>query len=92
MFAVKLKGKITRDHQLQVELPEDIAPGTVEVIVLHETPAKPAKTTKKPRRRAGRKVTHPAFGIWANRTDISDSGEFAAHLREQMESRRDRRG
>jgi hypothetical protein len=79
MFAVKLKGKITRDHQLQVELPEDIAPGAVEVIVLHETPAKSAKTSKKPRRRTGRKV-------------VSDTGEFAAHLRQQLESRRDRRG
>lgn len=84
MFAVKLKGKITRDHQLQVELPEDITPGAVEVIVLYEIPAKPAKNSKKPRRGVGRKVRHPAFGIWANRTDISASGEFAAHLKKKI--------
>ena len=89
MFAVKLKGQITPDRQLRVKLPRDIAPGEVEVIVLHETPIKPAQA---PKRRTRRKVTHPAFGLWANREDISDSAQFASQLRQQVQSRKDRNG
>ncbi len=79
MLAVKLKGRVTSDRRLVVKLPEDIEPGTVEVIVLHEKPA-PASEP-----RARRKATHPGFGIWAKRKDIADSAEFAAQLRRQVE-------
>ena len=72
MFAVKLKGQITPDRQLRVKLPKDIAPGAVEVIVLHEAPPEPART---PKRRTRRKAAHPAFGLWAKREDIPDSAE-----------------
>jgi len=81
MLAFKLKGQITRDRQLRVKLPKDVPPGAVEVIVLYEVSPKLSKET----RRAGRKTAHPAFGIWADRSDISDTEEFAAHLREQMQ-------
>ena len=86
MVAVKLKGKVTSDRRLIVDLPEDIAPGTVEVIVLHEATAKPLK------RRGRRKSAHPAFGIWAKRKDISEAVSYAAQLRRQVESREDGRG
>ncbi len=89
MLAVKLKGQITSDRQLRVALPEDIAPGEVEVILLHEAPAKRLKPLK---RRGRRKETHPAFGIWADRADVSDSALFAAHLRGQIQDRKDARG
>lgn len=89
MFAVKLKGQITPDRQLRVKLPKDIAPGAVEVIVLHEAPPEPART---PKRRTRRKAAHPAFGLWAKREDIPDSAEFAAKLRERVQSRKDRNG
>lgn len=32
---------------------------------------------------------HPAFGIWADRTDIQDSAAFAQQLRRMIEGRRD---
>jgi len=91
MVAVKLKGHITSDRKLSVKLPKDITPGEVEVILLHEAPTKPVRT-RTPKRRARRKETHPAFGIWANRTDITDSALFAAQLRQRIQNRVDSRG
>lgn len=32
---------------------------------------------------------HPAFGLWADRTDIQDSARFAQQLRRAIEERRD---
>jgi hypothetical protein len=32
---------------------------------------------------------HPAFGLWADRTDIQDSAAFAHQLRRTIEERRD---
>jgi len=89
MSAVKLKGQITSDRKLRVKLPKDIAPGAVEVIVLHEAPPEPART---PKRRTRRKAAHPAFGLWAKREGISEPAQFAAQLRERVQSRRDRNG
>jgi hypothetical protein len=89
MVAVKLKGHITPDRKLSVNLPEDIAPGEVEVILLHEAPTKPVKA---PRHRPRHKEIHPAFGIWADRTDIIDSARFAAQLRHRIQNRKDARG
>jgi hypothetical protein len=81
MNAIKLKGQVTADRRLIVKLPSETAPGAVEVIILHEAPAKP------PKRRTRRKTAHPGFGIWAKRKDITDSAEFAATLRQQVERR-----
>jgi hypothetical protein len=86
MLATKLKGHITAQHQLQVDLPTDLPPGAVEVIVLHST------LTPTLKRRSKRKAAHPAFGIWADRQDIADSASFAAQLRAAIETRRDRHG
>jgi hypothetical protein len=85
MVAVKLKGKITSDRKLVVDLPKGTLPGIVEVIVLRDAPAKPSK------RRARRKITHPAFGMWADRKEIVDSAQYAAELRRKVETRQDAR-
>lgn len=81
MLAVKLKGRVTSDRRLVVKLPEDIEPGTVEVIVLHE------KSTPASEPRARRKAAHPGFGIWAKRKDITDSVTYAVQLRQKVERR-----
>ncbi len=86
MLALKLKGQITADRQLVVKLPKNVAPGAVDVILLHEAPL------QAPIRRARRKPAHPAFGIWAKRTDVSDSAAFADRLRRRVEGREDRNG
>ncbi|NBC47169.1 MAG: hypothetical protein GVY22_04085 [Gammaproteobacteria bacterium] len=39
MRAVRLKAVLEDDHRLQIEVPEEIAVGPVEVIVLSEQPA-----------------------------------------------------
>jgi len=85
MVAVKLKGEITNDRKLVVDLPKEILPGLVEVIVLRDAPIKTV------RRRARRKIAHPAFGMWADRKDIVDSAHYAAELRRKIETRQDAR-
>jgi len=81
MYATKLKGQITRDRRLVVEVPRDIAPGAVEVILMRLSP--------KPTRRRARRMAHPAFGVWAKRSDITDADSFASQLRERLETRAD---
>lgn len=82
MLATKLKGKITPNRELIIDIPADVAPGAVEVILLQDGPSKAVK-------RVSRKAKHPAFGLWADRADIADSAVFAAELREKIEQRRD---
>jgi hypothetical protein len=82
MLATKLKGQITPNRQLIVEIPREVAPRSVEVILLQATPVKAAKATR-------RKAAHPAFGLWARRADVSDSASYAAELRQQIEQRAD---
>jgi hypothetical protein len=82
MFAAKLRGRITRDGKLIVEVPRDMTAGEVEVILLRAT-------DRPPKRRPRDGSAHPAFGIWAGRTDIADSGSFAARLRQRVETRSD---
>lgn len=82
MLATKLKGQITRDGKLVVQIPRDIATGAVEVIILHSA-------SRSIKRRARRGVKHPAFGIWAKRSDILDTASFAMQLRQRVERRAD---
>ncbi len=82
MYATKLKGQITHDRRLVVQIPRDIDAGTVEVILLRAT-------DKSAKRRTRRGSTHPAFGVWAKRADIADAASFAAQLRRRLETRAD---
>lgn len=82
-YATKLQGTITRDRRLLVNLPRDAQAGAVEVIVLY-----PKLRANGKRRRVSAK-SHPAFGMWAKRTDISDAEEYAAELRRRVEQRAD---
>jgi predicted subunit of tRNA(5-methylaminomethyl-2-thiouridylate) methyltransferase len=83
MLATKLRGKITSNRKLVVEIPRDIAPGAVEVILLHDAPSKATKASR-------RKTAHPGFGLWAKRADLIDSSDYAAQLRQQIEQHADR--
>lgn len=85
MLATKLKGQITRDRRLVVRIPRDMKTGTVEVILLHLS----SPSTKGRTRRGS---AHPAFGIWAKRSDITDAAAFAAELRQRVEMRADGNG
>ena len=81
MYVTRLKGQITRDRRLIIEIPRDVAAGAVEVILL--------QVSDKPKRNARRDSTHPAFGIWAERADIADTVSFAMELRRRVEMRAD---
>jgi len=83
MYATKLKGQITHDRRLVVEVPRDVTPGAVEIILMR-VPA-----IKSTRQRTRRSAAHPAFGVWAKRTDISDAALFATQLRQRLETRTD---
>ena len=83
MLATRLKGTVTTDHQLVVKLPKSVSTGEVEVILLHQRSEPGLKKV------AGRKPQHPAFGMWANRADITDAAVYAAALRQGMERRSD---
>jgi len=83
MLATKLRGKITSNRKLVVEIPQDIAPGAVEVILLYDAPRKATKASS-------RKIAHPGFGLWAKRADLIDSADYAAQLRQQIEQHADR--
>jgi hypothetical protein len=47
------------------------------------------KTKPVPRAARRRSGVHPAFGLWANRSDLRDPVEFAQQLRRKIEERRD---
>ena len=85
MLARKLRGRVTKDRRLEVVVPQDVEPGAVEVILLS------ADVRRRPaRRRSPEPIQeHPAFGLWADRTDIQDSWAFAVSLRQKVETRRD---
>jgi hypothetical protein len=70
MLATKLKGTVTTDRKLIVDVPNEVTPGAVEVILLREQPL------KRNGHQSRRKVKHPAFGLWAKRTDIKGSASF----------------
>jgi len=43
----------------------------------------------KPRAETATSHSHPAFGLWADRTDIDSSVDYAQRLRKAIENRRD---
>lgn len=83
MIAAKLKGTVTQNHRLELEVPPSIPPGDVEVIVLHLPPSDKSKT-RPPRLDP---QVHPAAGIWADRMDIDDTVACVSQLRHHLETR-----
>ncbi len=85
MLARKLRGRVTKDRRLEVVVPDDVEPGVVEVILLSKD------VHRRPARRQAPEATreHPAFGLWADRTDIPDSWAYAVSLRQRIETRHD---
>ena len=84
MKALKVNGKISKEGKLIVDEILPIPAGDVEVIVLRL----PTKLLQ--RHHAVKSLSElPACGIWKDRSDISDSWEYALKLRRQIEERRD---
>jgi len=82
--ATKVNGKISEEGMLIVDEALPLPAGDVEVIILRI----PTKVVQ--RRHAVKSLSElPACGIWKDRSDISDSGEYALKLRRQIEGRQD---
>ena len=82
MRVVTLTTTVTPERSLTVRIPEDIPTGPAEVIVVFaaEPPSKPHLTL-------GDLRASEFFGMWRDRTDLSDSPTLARTLREQAWNR-----
>jgi len=78
MDSIVLKGVVTPDHQLKLDLPHDLPPGPVEVEI---------RQTRLEGVTLGQLLESGLVGIWADRTDIDDNIEFARRLRRRASRR-----
>ena len=78
MASVILHGMITADGHLQVELPSDLSPGPVEIEI------RPAQVQGIS---LDEILKSDLVGLWADRTDIDDSIEYARELRRRASRR-----
>jgi hypothetical protein len=78
MATIILQGEITSDGRLNVELPPDIPSGRVEIEI---------RSSDIEGVSLGALLESGLVGLWANRTDISDSVEFARDLRRRASRR-----
>ena len=77
--SVTTDSEVMPDHTLMVHVPDDFPTGPVSVTI---TP----KTARK-RSTAQDLLNSDIVGMWADRTDITDSTEFARELRRKAWSR-----
>lgn len=78
MVSVIVRGTITPDGKLELELPAELQPGQVEVeIRQQEVEGVQLKDL----------LESDLVGLWADRDDISDSVEYARSLRRRASRR-----
>ena len=76
-----IKTIVPADHRLVVQVPEDVPAGPAEVVVRSVDAPSVAQGT------AANLLASGLFGIWKDRTDITDNIEFARELRRRAEQR-----
>jgi len=81
MKSATIRTIVPTDHRLVVQVPEEVPAGPAEVIVRSVEAVSVAQGT------AADLLASGLFGIWKNRTDITDSIEFARELRRRAEQR-----
>ena len=81
---LSLRSEVQADRRLEIQIPEDVPLGPVEVVVVI-FPEK-LETARKPLT-AGDLLRSPLFGLWKDREDIEDSIEFSRRLRMEAERR-----
>lgn len=85
MYRMVVKAKVSSDGSLHLDLPVGIEEAGKEVQITVE----PAPSTGNRRTMSASDLLHSGLvGMWADRTDLSDSREFARRLREQAQMRR----
>jgi hypothetical protein len=72
MTTLILQGVITPDGQLEIDLPPDLSPGPVEVEI-RQSDLRGISL--------GEILESELVGMWADRSDIGDSVEYARELR-----------
>jgi hypothetical protein len=77
---INLTTDVPADHQVRITLPNDVPIGPAEMVIVVASRVATEFTL-------GDLARSPFFGMWQNRTDISDSVEFARHLRAEAWSR-----
>ena len=82
MKTVAIKTTIPEDHRLVVDVPRDLPAGPAEVVVTALSPSE----TDHPWT-VGDLLASGLVGMWEDRTDITDSLEFARKLRQDAEGR-----
>lgn len=76
MHTFTLRAHIPESRRVEVTLPPDVPLGDAEMVIV-------VAPTESIRRSTGRDLLESGiFGMWADRTDIADSAEFASELRE----------
>lgn len=78
MNIVTVKGVITEDRHLRVEVPDDFPSGPVEVEI---------RQSEIQGVSLGDLLNSDLVGMWEDRTDIEDSVEFARNLRRRASRR-----
>lgn len=80
MRTVTVQADVWPDGELRVVLPGDVTPGphTFHIVINDAAGARPAAPAK---HTLGDLLDSEFFGMWAGRTDIDDSAEYAQDLR-----------
>jgi hypothetical protein len=78
MDKIILKGTVTPDHQLVLDLPPDLPPGPVEVEI--RQPSVEGVSL-------GQLLESGLVGLWIDRTEIGDGVDFARQLRHRASRR-----
>lgn len=85
MNRMVVRAKVSSDGSLHLDLPVGMEDAGKEVQITVE----PAPSAGKPRMMSASDLLHSGLvGMWADRTDLGDSREFARRLREQAQLRR----
>ncbi len=72
---ITIRTSIPESRTIEVALPPDTPTGDAEVVITVVPDAPPRRST------AQDLLDSEVFGMWADRTDIADSAEYARELR-----------
>ena len=74
---LNFKANVTGNRELHITLPADVPLGPAEIVLVVSSSAPSTPPT------LGGFLNSEFFGMWRDRTDITDSSEFARDLRSQ---------
>ncbi|MFN8372590.1 MAG: hypothetical protein U0694_06900 [Anaerolineae bacterium] len=88
MDKIILHGEITKDGRLQVELPPNLPAGKVTIEINTEAEIPGNELNEVQGVTLGELLDSGLAGLWADRTDIEDTVEYARQLRQRAFSPR----